>query len=366
MKILILNWRDPKNPESGGAEIVTHMHAKAWLKAGHKVTWFTSSFKGAVGHEIVEGIEIIRKGTSRTVRFFAPSYYLFNKHMFNLVIDEIHGLPFYTPLYVHKPIIAFIHEVADEIWDTMYPFPINVIGKLLELFSFIFYRNITFWTDAPSTIDELAAHGIPREHCKAIPCPIVNTPIHVLPIKEHNPTFLFVSRVVKMKGVEEIIRAFQLITHELPNARLWIVGKGEDTYIQKLIRLSSDLGIPKKHIQFFGHVSEAKKLECLRRAHLLLHASIKEGWGLVVLEAASQGTPTIAYNVSGLRDTVKHGETGIVVTQNTPEELAKASIEIMNNKKRYRIFQKNGLDFVRSFTWKNATERSLALLQSQV
>ncbi len=366
MNILILNWRDPKNPESGGAEIVTLIHAKAWITAGHRVTWFTSRFNGCRKREIIDGIEYIRKGTNRTVRLYAPFFYLTHFKTFDIIIDEIHGLPFYTPLYVRKPIIVFIHEVADEIWDTMYPFPINVLGKIVELLSFIFYRNISFWTDATSTINELAAHGIPKSHCLAIPCPITNSSVSKMPKKEDAPTFLFVSRVVKMKGIEEIIRAFRLISDQLPNARLWIVGKGEDTYIQKLIRLSNDLGIQKKHIHFFGQVPEAKKLELMKRAHLLLHASVKEGWGLVVLEAGSQGTPTIAYNVSGLRDTVKDGETGVIVTHNTPEELAKASIKIFRDKKRYTTFQKNGLAFVRTFTWKKATERSLILLHSQI
>ena len=94
MNILILNWRDVKNPKSGGAEIVTLEHAKYWVKKGHNVTWFTSSFKGAKREEILNGIKIVRYGNFITVYLFAPFYYLFSKTKFDIIIDQIHGLPF--------------------------------------------------------------------------------------------------------------------------------------------------------------------------------------------------------------------------------------------------------------------------------
>src|ERR1035437_3814135 len=115
MNILILNWRDPKNPKSGGAEIVTLEHAKAWIAGGNAVTWFTSEFKGSKREETVEGVKIVRRGNILTVFLYAPIFYLFLKQKFDLVVDEIHGIPFFTPLYVGKPKIAFIHEVAGEI-----------------------------------------------------------------------------------------------------------------------------------------------------------------------------------------------------------------------------------------------------------
>src|SRR5258708_8108017 len=132
MKILILNWRDIKNPESGGAEIVTMEHAKAWIKNGHSVTWLASAFKDSAKEEIINSVRIVRRGNWITVFLLAPFFYFFSKQKYDLVIDEIHGIPFFTPLYVRKPKIAFIHEVASNIWDYMYPFPINKIGKITE------------------------------------------------------------------------------------------------------------------------------------------------------------------------------------------------------------------------------------------
>jgi hypothetical protein len=141
MNILILNWRDPKNPKSGGAEIVTQEHAKAWVKAGHSVTWFTSRFPKSTKEEYLEGIKFVRRGTSISTYLFAPFFYLFSKMNYDVIIDEIHGIPYFTPLYVRKPKIAFIHEVAGDIWDYMYPFPVNIVGKVIENIFPQFYKN---------------------------------------------------------------------------------------------------------------------------------------------------------------------------------------------------------------------------------
>jgi len=360
MNILILNWRDPKNPKSGGAEIVTMEHAKAWVRKGHSVTWFTSEFENSKKQETINGVNIVRRGNFITVYLLAPFFYLSAKGGFDLVIDEIHGLPFFTPLYVRKPKIAFIHEVAREIWDYMYPFPLGAIGRLLEQFIFLPYRKVQFMTVSESTKNELRKFGIKK--IKVIQNGLSNKALDALPQKEKTPTFVFVSRLVKMKGVEEVIRSFFYIKKELGDARLWIVGDGEKKYVDYLKKLVSSLSLLKK-VKFFGRVSDGQKLKLMRRAHLLLHASVKEGWGLVVIEAASQGTPSVVYNVAGLCDSVKDGKTGIVLKENNPQAMAREAINLMRNKKKYESFQKNGLQWAKSLSWEKATRQSEALIR---
>lgn len=363
MNILILNWRDIKNPKSGGAEMITLEHAKSWVKKGNSVIWFTSTFKNSKEREKIQGVNIVRYGNFITVCLLAPFFYLFSKNKFDLVIDEIHGLPFFTPLYVKKPKIAFIHEVADEIWDYMFPFPINKLGKFIEPLYFKLYKNTKFWTDADSTIDDLVRKGIKRENCIAINCPILNESLTSLPSKEKIPTFIFVSRIVKMKGIEEVIRAFFYILRDIKDANLWIVGDGDRSYIDELKKTMKSYSISTK-VKFFGRETDAKKLELMRKASLLLHASIKEGWGLVIIEAASQGTPSVVYNVAGLRDSVKNGVTGIVLEENNAKEMASKAISLLKNKKRYESFQKKGILWTKSLTWEKATNQSLKLLEN--
>ena len=363
MKILILNWRDTKNPKSGGAEIVTLSHAKAWVGAGHKVVWFTSGFEGSPKEELINGVQIVRGGNAITVYLLAPFFYLFSKQQFDLVIDEIHGFPFFTPLYVRKPKIVFIHEVASEIWDYVLPFPIGALGRFIESSYFKLYRNAHFWTDANSTIDDLEKFGIKRANCIAIPCPIQNKTLKLLPKKEEYPTFIVLSRLVRMKGIEDVIKAFSIVQREKKLSQLWIVGGGDKKYVSKLDKITKRLGIENK-VKFFGYVDEKKKLELMKRAHILLHASIKEGWGLNVIEAASQATPAIVYNVSGLKNSVKNGETGIVLGENSSSEMAKEALWLFTDKTRYILFQKNCLAWAGSLKWKNATRDSLKMIES--
>lgn len=362
LNILILNWRDKEHPKAGGAEIVTMEHAKGWVKRGHNVTWLTSLYSNALIDEVIDGVHIRRRSGSLFIYIWAFFYTLFNGYKYDIIIDEIHGLPFLTPLATKTQKIAFIHEVASDIWNYMAPFPLNILGKLLEKIYFPLYKSIPFWSDAESTIDELVTFGINRSHCIAIPCPIKKdsrlTNFH---IKEDNPTFIFVSRVVAMKGIEEIIKSFAFIVKELPDASLWIVGGGESKYIESLKKEIKELDLTEK-VHFYGKVNEEEKISLMGKAHILLHASVKEGWGLVVLEAAYQGTPSVVYNVSGLKDVVKNNKTGIVLTNNSPRELAKQSINLYKDITRYKKYQIEGKRWVESITWEDVINQSESLL----
>lgn len=363
MRIFILNWRDPKNPKSGGAEAVTMKHAFFWVKNGHEVIWFTSSFKNARKSETIDGVKIIRKGSYLTVFLFAPFYYFFSKNKFDIIVDEIHGIPFFTPFYVRKPKIAFIHEIAREIWDYMFPFPINFFGKIIEPFYLAVYRDQYFWVPAKSARDELMKLGVSGKKIHIIPCGIEKKPQkNILAKAENDPIFIFVSRVVKMKGVEDIIQSFRNIVRVFPGAKLWIVGNGDSSYIFFLKKIVAKYSLS-KNVIFFGFVSEKKKMELLKKANILLHASVKEGWGLVVIEAASQSTPSVVYNVSGLRDSVKNGVTGIVLSANTPEVMAKEAIDLIRNKEKYKSMQRNCLTWASSLRWEKFTKQSLELLE---
>lgn len=365
MNILLLNWRDVTHPRAGGAEMVTMEHAKGWIKAGHKVTWLTGWY-GGLKEETIEGVHIVRRAGSLTIYLYAVMYLLINGRHFDVIVDEAHGFPFYSPLLTKKPVVLFIHEIAGEIWDYMFKFPKNVIGKLLESSYFRLYKRGYVWTDAPSTVDELVERGIPRNHCIAIPCPIVNrNPLKVKFIKEANQTYIFVSRVVRMKGIEEIIKSFSFIYREDPMAQFWIVGGGEQSYFDELKEMVKDYGI-ERNVTFFGMVSEKMKYELMQRSHILLHASVKEGWGLVVLEAASVGTPSVVYNTTGLKDVVQDRKTGIVIFDNSPHSMASQALTLMNDRERYARYQKNGKEWAESLQWDDCVKVSEKLLLKAV
>jgi len=366
MNILILNWKDIKNPTSGGAEIVTFEHAKRWAKKGHNVTWLVSAFKNGKESEVIEGVTIKRFGNIYGVYLYAPFFYLFSGQKFELVIDEVHGIPFFTPLYIRKPVVVLIHEIANEIWDYMYSFPFNYLGKFLERVYLRLYRGRMFWTASSYTTNELIKNGISKKNIIAIPCPSNAVALDKIPRKNKNITIVSVSRIVKMKGIEDVIDAFGFLKKEIDNAKLIIIGDGEKSYVNFLKKEKVKKAGLGRSVEFVGFVDEDKKLDILKRSHLLFHASVKEGWGIVVIEAASRATPSIVYNVPGLTESVKNDVTGIVVLENRPDIMADAAIKLLKNKKKYEKLQLNALKYAKELNWDNCVVDSLGFLNKLV
>ncbi|MEK7577123.1 MAG: glycosyltransferase family 4 protein [Patescibacteria group bacterium] len=362
MNILLLSWRDPKNPRSGGAEYVTLEHAKGWVKRGDMVTWFAAMYSGAKNEEIVKGVHIVRRGNVVSVFMWAMLYYLSKRSSVDLIIDQVHGIPFFAVMYAKVPVVLFLHEIAGKIWDVMYGAPVRWIGKLLERLFLYVYRNHMIWTDANSTVDELVYYGISRSNCIAIPCPIQEYTSLYQKKKNKVFTCISVGRIVRMKRIEDIIVSFAEVARSVPLAKLLIVGSGDLTYTTKLRQLGTSLGLSDA-IVWCGKVSELEKRKLLSKSHILLHTSYKEGWGLVVLEAARERVPSVVYPVSGLVDTVKNGETGIITKRENPHDLAVEVIRLYKDTKRYRYMQKNAFEWSNSFRWDEAVDESRAFLQ---
>lgn len=362
MKILILNWRDIKHPLAGGAEISTHEHAKIWVKEGYEVIQFSSSVPGRNCEETIDGIRIIRKGSHYTVHLHALFYYLkYFKNKIDLIIDEFHFIPFFTPFYAHTKIIAFIHETARELWFKNQPFPINIFGFMLEPLFFRLYKNIPFMTVSSSTKKDLVKFGIAENKIDIIHNGVFS--INSKSLKEKDPTMLYLGRLAKDKGTEEAILAIKKVKEVFPKITLWIVGREEKKgYLQKLKLKANNFGM-EKNIIFFNFVSEKKKFELLKRAWILIHPSFKEGWGLTVIEAATQGTPTVAYKTPGLLDSIIDEQTGLIAKIRKPDELAEKILRLLKNKELYDSLSKNAIIWSKEFSWKKSTEQSLELIK---
>lgn len=371
MKILIFNWRDIKNPSSGGAEILTHEIAKRWSRKGHLVTQFSSEFDGCSREESIDGVQIIRRGHPdarylfKSVHFQAFLQYIRNfRGKFDIVIDEIHGLPFFTPWYVKEKKVALICEVAHEIWDTAFNFPFNKLGKFIENNYFRFYRNICFVTISPSTRDSLVGMGIPFRNITVLPMGITK-PLNLRKFeKASSPTLIFVGRLSKAKGIEDVVFVLKNVLREFPSARLWIIGRGDESYEKYLKSLSKDLGL-EQSITFFGFVEEEKKFELMGKADILLAPSVKEGWGLIIGEAGISQTPAIVYNVPGLKDTVINEKTGLIVDKD-PKAMAKAVIRLLKSKTLYNKLQKGADNLAKTYSWDNTAKVFTSVIESVI
>jgi glycosyltransferase involved in cell wall biosynthesis len=371
MNILILSWRSLKHPNSGGAEQVTYEHAKAWVRAGHDVTWFSSSFKNAKEQEVMGGVEIIRKGNSiMGVHVKSLFWYLFKKpKKFDLVVDEIHGIPFFTPLYVKVTKLAFIHEVAKEVWRyNPWPRPINIIpavfGRLFEplIIRFI-YRKVPFMTVSESTKKDLISWGIPNTSITVIHNGVTLDLPSTLPKKETIFTAMYLGAVSRDKGTFDVIKIFAEIAGRDEDWQFWVVGKGTPEYLKKLRDMARNYHVEKK-VKFWGFVSNRKKFELLARAHVLINPSVREGWGLVNIEANYVGTPVVGYNVAGTKDSIKDGKTGILVKVGDYRSLGENALKLVRDRQKYNIFREKAEKWSRNFTWQKATNESRQLIES--
>lgn len=323
MRILVFNWRDTRHPAAGGAEVYTEELTQAWAAAGHDVTLFCAAVAGAPADERASGVRIVRRGTKYSVyragrRFWQAEG---GGRRYDLVIDEVNTRPFSCPTFVNDtPVVALIYQVAREVWFREMPFPLALLGRfVLEPWWLRAYRSVPTITISESSRDSLRSYGL--QHVEVLPVGVrIPEPVPSS-AKEPDPTCLFVGRLAANKRPDHAVRAFRLVKDHVPNARLWVVGEGP--MLHSLQRQAAP------NVTFFGRVDEATKFELMRRAHVLMVTSVREGWGMVVSEAAAVGTTSVGYDVPGLRDSVRAA--GGIVVDPTIAALATAVVESLRS-----------------------------------
>ena len=362
IRILILNWRDVKNPSSGGAEILTQEMAKRWVKLGHEVTQFSSSFKGSKKEEVIDGVKLIRRGRWWSVHILAFFYYFKNfRTKADAVIDEVHWFPFFALLYARQKVILLVCEVATDLFSSFFPLSLSIIFKIFEKTYLRLYKNVPTLAISASTKNDLIKKGFSENSITILPMGVsVPKNINILP-KEKNKTLVYVGRLTKLKGIGDAMLVLKLIRRELPETKLWIIGRGEAHYVKKLKDGAKYLGIIDSVI-FYDFVSEEKKFSLMSRAHILLVPSAHEGWGLIVHEAGIVGTPAVVYNVEGLRDVVKDGENGILVRQN-PRAMANKVKELLLNKDLYAEIKQQAMSHAKKMNWDNTANKGLRIIK---
>jgi glycosyltransferase involved in cell wall biosynthesis len=319
MRILICNWKDLAHPRAGGAEVWTHGVAKAWVEAGHAVTLACASTPGMPANDERDGVGIWRGGDYRFgVHRHVRRVYEALDQKFDLVVDEINTRPFNAPKWATaSQVFAFIHQLARDVWFHETPLPVAALGRyVLEPQWLRPYRNVPVFAPSQSTADSLRAYGL--DHVIAVPQGSDLDPRPRSHEKESVPTFLFVGRLCSMKRPLHAIAAFREVQKIVPEARLWLIGAGPE---ERRVRRHSGNGV-----EMLGVVAAAERDAYMGRAHALLATSVREGWGLVVSEAAAVGTGTIGYAVPGLLDSVR--ATGGELVLANEQTLAEAMLRV--------------------------------------
>jgi len=369
MRILVFSWRDTKHPLAGGAEQVMHEHMKGWITAGHEVVFFSSRFPGSVKEEGVDGVRVIRGGYQYLgVQAAGFWFYMRNRKQFDLVIDQFHGIPFFTPLFVRKLRLAVVQEVARKVWLlNPLPKPVNwlvgLIGYIGEPIVFRLYRKEKFMVGSVSAKSDLVKYGIPEDAVQVVPHGVNVETTARIPIKEKKSTIVFLGVHSKDKGIEDALVCFSLLKKMKKDFVFWTIGKYETREYEKRIQgLVKKLGL-EGDIRFWGFVSQGKKFELLARAHVLVNPSVHEGWGLVNIEANAMGTPVVAYRSAGLTDSVKDGVSGIFTKKDTPEEMANSIEDLIEDKSMLGRMSMTAIEWSKRFNWESSRKKSLELIE---
>lgn len=365
MRILAFNWRDPKHPEAGGAELHLLEILRRCVRDGDQALWLAERFPGAAERDEVAGIRIHRGGSWYNAHLALGTLYRRNyrRERFDLVLEDINKVPFFTPLFARAPVLAVVPHLFGSTVFREASLPVGLIVRAHELMIPFVYRSTPFLAISDSTRDDLVRRGISRERVSVVRCGLTQADyaVTVPPERRTEPDIVFVGRLRKYKGAQHAIRALPLVRRAVPEARLSIVGDGP--YRPDLERLARSLGVADA-VRFLGALPNAGKVAALNAAQVAVCPSPKEGWGLTVIEANACGTPVVASRSPGLTESVRDGETGLLTPHGDHAALAAAIVRLLTDRSLRLRMSDAALAWAHGFDWEACYRDSRAVFES--
>lgn len=370
MNILLVNWLDRANPQAGGAEIHVFEIFRRLVDAGHRVRLVCSGWGGAEPRALVDGIEVERVGTRTTfaLKGRAAVRRALQREQPDIVVEDINKIPLFLPVLTRLPFCAIVPHLFGETAFREASWPMAAMVWLAERPIPLVYRRAGFHAISESTRDDLVRRGVPAAGIRVIHPGVDAQHFHPDPaVARTRPAgFLYMGRLKRYKGVDLAIRALAVARETVPDLTLDIAGSGDAR--PELEQLAQKLGLGDA-VRFHGFVSEAEKLRLLRSTWANIFPSPKEGWGITVVEAAACGTPSIASDSPGLRDSVRHGQSGFLVPHGDMAALASRMVELANDPGLVERLGAAGRQFAEGLTWDAAaaeTEAHLMQITSEL
>lgn len=360
MRVLWISWKDWLHPQAGGAEVVMHELAKRQAMDGHKVTVLTALYPGAATQEDIEGVRMIRlKGNRYLQPIIGLVYYARHlRNKFDLVVEAVNTAPYFSPFFRGKAKSVLVyHQLARKIWFYEAPLPVAVIGyTILEpIATFLMGKSkSTVIAMSESTKRDLIRFGFNPHKIRIISEGIECQPINDLADykKFAEPTMLSHGVIRNMKRTLDQVKAFEIAKKQIPNLKMKISGSANGKYGKKVLEYVAASPYV-KDIEYLGHTTEDQKMRLMQKCHIITVTSVKEGWGLIVTEANSQGTPAVVYDIDGLRDSVKHDETG-TITASTPQDLADGIVRALSHTDLYERFSRAAWAYSKQLTFRQS------------
>lgn len=361
MKVLIFSWRDSHHPEGGGSERYVEHVAEYLAAHGHHVTIRTARYPGAPATSMRAGVQYSRAGGRFTVYPRALVALVLRRLRADIIIDVHNGIPFFATCVTRTPVILLTHHCHEQQW----PVAGRVLGRigwwLESRISPRIHRRHQWVTVSQPSADELAALGIPGDNITIIrngcdPAPAVPG------VAEPARRLVCVSRLVPHKQLEHAIDVIADLHATRPGeVVLDIAGSG---WWENRLRAHAAARGVEHAVNFHGHVSEEDKHALLASASVLLIPSVKEGWGITVMEAAAHGVPAVGYVAAGgLRDSITTGVTGLLV-DDYPELLG-ATVRLLDDEELRRRLGEAARALAATLTWESTGVKWLELLRHQ-
>ena len=345
-RVHVLAWRDFDDPDAGGSELHAHEFMRRFADAGLEVLHRTSAAVGQPGVDRRTGYDVVRRGSRFSVfpRTIA-SELTHRMGSYDALVEIWNGVPWLSPLWCRKPRIMFLHHVHGPMWDQILPGPLAAAGRLLESrIAPPFYRRTRTLTPSEATRDELIRLGFHPDHVTA-----VNNGVDPFfsPDGERSPEPLVVGvgRLAPVKRFDRLIEAAIVARRRVPAMRLVVVGEGPEKHrLEELIRLHD----ASSWITLAGHLRHHELRSMYQQAWLVSSASLAEGWGLTMTEAAACGTPAVATNISGHRCSVIDGRTGVLAEL---DQLGDVMADLLLDDSRRLALGEAALQRARTLTW---------------
>ncbi len=362
MKILVINWQDIKNPFGGGAEVHMHEIFSRLAQRGHEVALIASQFNGASPFELIDGIKVYRQGSRNLFNYSVKGMYerLRRETKFDVVVDDINKIPFFTPAFVREQLAAIVHHFFGKtIYKETNPLFASYVFLTESLVAMV-YKKIPFVAVSESTRKELIEKGIPESRIEVVPNAVDSRLYVTSSLSSDRQIIGYLGRIKRYKSVDHLISAFAKITNNFSNAELLIVGDGDN--IDELKGLTHKLGIESR-VKFTGKVSEDEKVKLLQQMTFLVNPSAKEGWGLTIIESNACGKTVIAADVPGLRDSVLDNQTGMLYEYGNIDSLAAKMKLLLSDEALRHKLEQEVVRWASNFTWENSADKMERFLE---
>ena len=364
LRILILNWRDLKNPWAGGAEVHIQAIAAGLVRRGHEVTLLASGFAGADAESEQDGVHIVRAGNrwDANLSLCWAARRQLQRQSYDIVVEDLNKVPFFTAPFHDLPLVVYVpHLFGSTVFrETNALFAAYV--WLMERPIPRVYRRAQWIAISESTRRDLVARGVPEERTHVVHCGLdfENYQLPQPPPRFDHAALVHLGRLMRYKSADVAIRALAILRQTRPAARLYVAGDGPDQ--ERLQHLTRKLQLSDA-VDFLGYLPHAQKVDLLWRCHLLLNPSPKEGWGLTVVEANACGVPVVASRRPGLMDSVRDGITGRLVPYGDAAAFAAASEALLAEPRLHAQYVAAGREWAESFRWEDATVQTEAVLE---